>query len=223
MSKIEVDTVEPQSGTSLTLGASGDTITIPSGATLDASNATLTLPDGSVTTAKIVDANVTLAKLSATGTKDATTFLRGDNTFAVPTDNGKVLQVVTATDSTARSTTSASYVTASNTLSISITPSSASSKIFLIFNGAFYSSNEGLYTFFRDSTNLATNANACFAFFKGVSYGSLDTLQMGMSFLDSPSSTSALTYQVYLRRGASGTAYINNDSNSVITAFEIAG
>jgi hypothetical protein len=34
MSKIEVDAVEPQSGTSLTLGASGDTITIPAGATL---------------------------------------------------------------------------------------------------------------------------------------------------------------------------------------------
>lgn len=34
MSKLEVDTIEPQSGTSLTLGASGDTITIPSGATL---------------------------------------------------------------------------------------------------------------------------------------------------------------------------------------------
>ena len=38
--------------------------------------------DATVTTAKIVDANVTLAKLSATGTKDNTTFLRGDNTFA---------------------------------------------------------------------------------------------------------------------------------------------
>jgi len=34
MSKIEVDAVEPQSGTSLTIGASGDTITIPSGATI---------------------------------------------------------------------------------------------------------------------------------------------------------------------------------------------
>jgi hypothetical protein len=34
MSKIEVDAIEPQSGTSLTLGASGDTITVPSGATL---------------------------------------------------------------------------------------------------------------------------------------------------------------------------------------------
>jgi len=34
MSKIEVDAIEPQSGTALTIGASGDTITIPSGATL---------------------------------------------------------------------------------------------------------------------------------------------------------------------------------------------
>jgi len=36
MSKIEVDTIEPQSGTSITFGASGDTITVPSGATLNA-------------------------------------------------------------------------------------------------------------------------------------------------------------------------------------------
>jgi hypothetical protein len=71
MSKIEVDAIEPQSGTSLTLGASGDTITIPSGATL-------------------------------TNSGTATGF-------------GKVLQVITATDTTTRSTTSSSFVTASNT------------------------------------------------------------------------------------------------------------
>ena len=111
MSKIEVDKIDPQSGTALEIGTSGDTVTIPSGVTLDASNATTSLPatvvtttgtqtltnksiattqltgtitpsDNTVSTAKIVDANVTLAKLSATGTKDATTFLRGDNTFA---------------------------------------------------------------------------------------------------------------------------------------------
>ena len=42
MSKIEVDAIEPQSGTSLTLGASGDTLTVPSGATLTvASGATI--------------------------------------------------------------------------------------------------------------------------------------------------------------------------------------
>jgi hypothetical protein len=43
---------------------------------------TAKLADSSVTTAKLNDASVSLAKLTATGTKDATTFLRGDNTFA---------------------------------------------------------------------------------------------------------------------------------------------
>jgi hypothetical protein len=41
MSKLEVDAIEPQSGTTLTIGASGDTITIPSGATF---SATITAP-----------------------------------------------------------------------------------------------------------------------------------------------------------------------------------
>jgi hypothetical protein len=43
------------------------------------------------------DSTVSLAKLTATGTKDATTFLRGDNTFASPTDNGRFTLVSTAT------------------------------------------------------------------------------------------------------------------------------
>jgi len=38
--------------------------------------------DGTVTTAKLADSSVSLAKLTATGTKDSTTFLRGDNSFA---------------------------------------------------------------------------------------------------------------------------------------------
>ena len=43
MSKIEVDKIDPQSGTALEVGSSGDTITVPSGATFTiASGATLT-------------------------------------------------------------------------------------------------------------------------------------------------------------------------------------
>ena len=41
-----------------------------------------TVSDGTISTAKLADSSVTLAKLTATGTQDATTFLRGDNTFA---------------------------------------------------------------------------------------------------------------------------------------------
>jgi hypothetical protein len=43
-----------------------------------------TLKVGAVDSSKVLDGSLALADLSATGTKDATTFLRGDNTFAVP-------------------------------------------------------------------------------------------------------------------------------------------
>ena len=101
MSKLEVDKIDPQSGTDLELGTSGDTITIPAGVTFDSSAATNTLPatvvtttgtqtltNKSIATTQLTgtitpsDSTVTLAKLTATGTQDATTFLRGDNTFA---------------------------------------------------------------------------------------------------------------------------------------------
>ena len=50
----------------------------------DGTVTTVKLQDNAVTTAKLNDGSVSLAKLTATGTKDATTFLRGDNSFAVP-------------------------------------------------------------------------------------------------------------------------------------------
>ena len=42
---------------------------------------TVNPPNASVGASQIVDSSIALGKLSATGTKDATTFLRGDNTF----------------------------------------------------------------------------------------------------------------------------------------------
>ena len=49
-----------------------------------ASNDASALTTGTLPIARIADGDITLNKLSATGTKDATTFLRGDNTFATP-------------------------------------------------------------------------------------------------------------------------------------------
>jgi hypothetical protein len=92
MSQLEVNKVIPQSGTTLTLGESGDTVSVPSGATLDASNATLTLPDDSVTTAKIddgavttvkiADANITTAKLAYDPNPFRNIIINGDMSIA---------------------------------------------------------------------------------------------------------------------------------------------
>jgi len=73
--------------------SNGNTV-IDNGA-IDANEVDTTqLATDAVETAKIADAQITLAKLSATGTKDATTFLRGDNTFATAgggTETGSVI------------------------------------------------------------------------------------------------------------------------------------
>src|SRR6056300_758832 len=85
-----------------------------------------------LTSADIQDGTVGLAYLSATGTKDATTFLRGDNTFT-EAGGGKVLQVVNVSDSTSY-TQSGTGTTDCTNYNISITPSSTSSKVMIIMS-----------------------------------------------------------------------------------------
>ena len=138
---------------------------------------------------------------------------------------GKVLQVVTATDSTQRTTTSTSFVTASNTMTLSITPSSASNKVYVIASGNIYINAPGYYciaTIFRNSTNLGGSAGMTNNYNGGYDQGA----SLCVSVLDSPNTTSAITYQLYIRTSnASGTATLNQNSNcqGSITAFEIAG
>ena len=165
MSKIEVDAIEPQSGTTLTIGASGDTITIPSGATL-------------------------------TNSGTATGF-------------GKVLQVVNDTEG-ANNTSSTTFVASGCTLSI--TPSSTSNKILLL--GSVNCANGGNFyvelKFYRNSSDVS---GLVASHYQGYNAQNI------MMYLDSPSSTSALTYEIYFRATGS-TAYLNYQS---MTAIEIEG
>jgi hypothetical protein len=121
MSKLEVDKIDPQSGTALEIGSSGDTITIPAGATFDSSAATNTLPatvvttdgtqtltnksiattqltgtitpsDGTVTTAKLADDAVTLAKMASGTDGNIISYDASGNPVAVATGtDGQVL------------------------------------------------------------------------------------------------------------------------------------
>ena len=62
---MKVNKISPASGTAITLGDSGDTFTIPSGATIaNSGTATGFLADDAVTTAKILNSNVTTAKIA---------------------------------------------------------------------------------------------------------------------------------------------------------------
>ena len=139
---------------------------------------------------------------------------------------GSVLQVVTATDSTTRTTTSTSYVTASNTLSVTITPSSASNKIFVIASTTARVNQQSFLTLFRGDTNIGSSSEGMIELYFATSAASLTDSRSGvtMSILDSPNTTSATTYQVYIKTTSGNTIWINhNDTKGSITAFEIAG
>jgi hypothetical protein len=89
-SVLKVDKLDPQGGTALELGTSGDTISIPSGATLDISASTLTPPatmpasSGVNLTAlnatNLGSGTVPTARLG-TGTASSSTVLYGDQTY----------------------------------------------------------------------------------------------------------------------------------------------
>lgn len=165
----------------------------------------------------VSDSTIGIAKFTATGTASSSTFLRGDNTWAsAGATAGQVIQVVTATDSTSRSTTSSSYVTASNTLSVSITPASTSNKILIIVTSTTLSTSTGNYTIYRNSTDLGSGTVGMGA------VGGSSRQSSCITYLDSPSSTSAITYQVYFKTDA--TAYLNVDGQKgSITVLEVKG
>jgi len=62
-------------------------VTISGDVTLSSAGVTA-IGNSKVTTDKINDGAVTIAKLSATGTKDSSTYLRGDGTWATPSSSG---------------------------------------------------------------------------------------------------------------------------------------
>ena len=189
--------------------------------------------DGTVTNAKLAQ-DIISGETALTSTpadtdeflvSDAGTLKRID--YSLIKGGGKVLQAVTATDTTNRSTTSTSFVTGSNTLSVDITPSATSSKILVILNGSCgintQTGHSNRITVYRDSTNLG-EANG-FVNFNSYAASSTSGYVNGgwaISVLDSPSSTSELTYQMYFRSESSSyTATINNTTKGSITALEI--
>jgi len=138
---------------------------------------------------------------------------------------GKVLQVVQASDTTSRTTTSSSYATLSSVLTVNITPASTSNKILVVLSvggmGADAAVTNSKCTVYRGSTDISPGSGLGFGdnnvnashFYSGA----------GGCVLDSPNSTSQQTYQFYMKSSGGNTARMNNGSISTLTCYEIKG
>jgi hypothetical protein len=80
-------------------------------------------------------------------------------------------------------------------------------------------------TIYRDSSDLGNGTWGMINSYDTNTSGQRTIGQpTSMSVLDSPSSTSSLTYQVYAKTESGGETYFNYaDIKASITAFEIAG
>ena len=124
-------------------------------------------------------------------------------------DTGKVLQVVTTTVTTTTSATSDSYVDVSG-FTISITPSSSSSKVLVswnILNGTDNGSSQQsvpMLKIVRGSTDIYEHAQ------QGM-YANWQTSTDTITYLDSPATTSSITYKLqYKKIGGSGVIKFNS-------------
>lgn len=156
--------------------------------------------------------------LQVTGTSAT---VNGNEVRTVGT-SGAILQVVNATTNTQTSSTSTTY--ADTGLTASITPSSTSNKVLVLFSQAGChksgGNTHGRLKLLRDSTDLYEPDNY---------YGwTNSTLNNGVAtisgcYLDSPSSSSSVTYKTQFNNGdAAGTVYVQILSGtSTITLMEI--
>jgi len=135
---------------------------------------------------------------------------------------GHVVQVVYGTSVADNNSTSTSFV--ASDLSASITPSSTSSKILVQLGLASWhvASANAYVTVYRDSTNIG-NGTYGISMLYATSSGTY--IPAGaIQVLDSPSSTSSLTYKMYFRSHGGGSTYVSYSTYGIatITLMEIA-
>jgi len=122
---------------------------------------------------------------------------------------GKILQVVRATDTTERTTTSTSFVDAN--ISVTITPTSISSDILLLWVFRIEASGSGNS---RGRFQITDSSNTAISGTEEVTVGMNATTtnyhSLTMTAYDSPATTSATTYKGRFRSESSTTIKIQN-------------
>jgi hypothetical protein len=171
------------------------------------------------------------------GTSGITYPVVAGGTSAVQASSGKILQVVQTIKTDTFSTTSGSLTDITG-MSVSITPSSASSKVLIQYTLGQLIHNSGSVigvALLKGSTVVGAGATAGNRIL--VSTGAINDADRGgphaYTFLDSPATTSATTYKLQIYVNGGNTVYLNrsatdsdsttyNRSAATITVMEIA-
>jgi hypothetical protein len=157
---------------------------------------------------------------NATFAGTLTTAAKGIAKASMPA--GSVLQVVSSTLSASTSTSSTSFV--ASTLITTITPTSATSKILVLLNGGTRDSNQSSNSqqtaMYRDiaSAGYSSLSNMEILFYNSANPAGGHTF----NYLDSPSTTSSISYQPYFKQINGGTVWFNSGGVVSLTLMEIA-
>ena len=196
--------------------------------------------DGSIDTAHIADSNVTQAKIADQAINEAKLqisnsptngyFLSaqsgntGGLTWAEAGGGGKINQVVTNYDVTERRTNSTSFQAATG-IDLNITPSATNSKVLITFGLTLRSSSSNSIYSIRRTISGTTAALTTEGDYQGYSRleDSDKSYPCFLEYLDSPNTTSQVTYQIYFKNNSGGYAYINEHGSSYshIRAMEV--
>jgi hypothetical protein len=167
----------------------------------------------------------------------AITRLGGANaiTGTIPNSNlaaGNVIQIQTTTKTNTFNTTSTSFTDVTG-LSVAITPSSTSSKVLINFSIGTHDltgAGDFAYQIVRGSTAIGLGSGGGTSATVGGTINADRGESVAMTFLDTPSTTSATTYKIQVRTPSGTQMFINTrDGNSnystisTITVMEISG
>ena len=145
--------------------------------------------------------------------------IQGQTTAAnVKMPAGHVIQTLSANMNTSKATQSTSFV--ATTHAVTITPKYNNSKIYLNLSGGSWhiSAAQSHATFYRGSTNLGSAT-------VGLTLNEQAYSPHSFSFLDSPATTNATTYEVYWKvSNSANTSYYSYPSYGTVclTVMEIA-
>ena len=179
---------------------------------------------GSCTLQEQAVAGTTVLTLPTTSGTILTTASSGQSIPKAALPTGSVLQVVSALKQDTFTTTSTSYTDVTG-LSVSITPTNATSKILVTAVISLTNTNTGGFASFgailRDSTIIGGGTPAgsrpAGSFFMQSTSVRIPA-PFSMTVLDSPSTTSAITYKVQIATETGGTAAVGRNHDDINNA-----